>query len=293
MSPLEIARLQPLMQRTQGARETSIGLIDGPVFLGHSDFGGAVVREIEGRLNGECRQASSMACTHGTFVAGILSARRGSVAPAICPGCTLVLRPIFSEAAMVPGQIPVATPEELASAIADCTNAGSRVINLSAALTPSFRSGEMALADALNYAAHRGVIVVAAAGNQGMIGSTAITRHPWVIPVTACDAQGAPTAGSNLGNSIGGRGLGAPGDNITSLGTEGSPRTLSGTSAAAPFVTGAIALLWSAFPDATSAEIRGAVTQSGGPRRRAITPPLLNASAAYSALSRVRRGKAA
>ena len=30
----------------------------------------------------------------------------------------------------------------------------------------------------------RGAIVVAAAGNQGgMLGSSAVTRHPWVIPV--------------------------------------------------------------------------------------------------------------
>ena len=39
----------------------------------------------------------------------------------------------------------------------------------------------------MNHAAHRGVITVAAAGNQGTVGSSAITRHPWVIPVAACD----------------------------------------------------------------------------------------------------------
>jgi hypothetical protein len=34
---------------------------------------------------------------HGTFVTGMLFARRNSVAPAICPNCTLILRPIFVE----------------------------------------------------------------------------------------------------------------------------------------------------------------------------------------------------
>jgi len=38
------------------------------------------------------------ACSHGTLVAGVLSARRDSLHPGICPGCTLVVRPIFSDA---------------------------------------------------------------------------------------------------------------------------------------------------------------------------------------------------
>ena len=42
---------------------------------------------------------SSAACVHGTFVAGILSAKRGSAAPAVCPDCTLLVNPVFSEAA--------------------------------------------------------------------------------------------------------------------------------------------------------------------------------------------------
>ena len=45
-----------------------------------------------------------------------------------------------------------------------------------------------------------------------------------------------------LGSSIGRRGLSAPGDAITSLSAAGPPLTLGGTSVAAPFVTGTIAL---------------------------------------------------
>ena len=138
---------------------------------------------------------------------------------------------------------------------------------------------------ALDYAANRGVMVVAAAGNQGTVGSSAITRHPWVIPVIGCDLQGRPTAESNLGSSIGRWGLAAPGQNITSLGTNGQPQTSGGTSAAAPFVTGAIALLWSEFPSASAARIKLAVTQAGGRPRRTIAPPLLDAWAAYEAMT--------
>ena len=123
--------------------------------------------------------------------------------------------------------------------------------------------------------------MVAAAGNQGTLGSSAITRHPWVIPVVACDLRGRPMNDSNLGGSIGRRGLRAPGDGITSLGAEGQPLTLGGTSVAAPFVTGATALLWSEFPSATAAQIKLAVTQASTPRRASVVPPLLDAAAAY------------
>ncbi|MDQ3622251.1 MAG: S8 family serine peptidase [Verrucomicrobiota bacterium] len=274
------------MERTSGSPKLKIGLIDGPVLTKHADLAGEHLREIPGNNGGACTQADSAACLHGTFVAGILSAKRGSIAPAICPNCTLLARPIFAETAAAGGEMPSAMPQELAKAILDCIDAGARVLNVSAALAqPSLRS-ERALEEALDQAAKRGVIVIAAAGNQGTLGSTAITCHPWVIPVVGYDLQGRPVNHSNLGSSIGRRGLGAPGDKITSLGTEGKPLTLGGTSAAAPFVTGVIALLWSEFPTRTATEVKFATTQAYTPRRRAVVPPLLDAWAAYQVMRR-------
>ena len=89
---------------------------------------------------------------------------------------------------------------------------------------------------------------------------------------------------SNLGGSIGKGGLRAPGDSITSLGADGQALTLGGTSVAVPFVTGAIALLWSAFPSAPAARIKLAVTQASTLRRPSLVPPLLDAAAAYRTL---------
>ena len=99
--------------------------------------------------------------------------------------------------------MPSATPEELAAAILDSIRAGARVLNLSVALVHPSSAGQRELEEALDYVARRGVIVVAAAGNQGAVGSSAITRHPWVIPVVAYDLQGRPIQQSNLGGSIG------------------------------------------------------------------------------------------
>jgi subtilisin family serine protease len=130
----------------------------------------------------------------------------------------------------------------------------------------------------------RGIIVVAAAGNQKIIGSTGITRHPWVIPTAACNRKGLPSAYSNVGLSIGARGLRAPGDAVVSSGADGQSFPSSGTSVAAPFVTGTIALLWSIFPSATAQEVKFAVTQATA-RRVSVVPPLLDAWTAYQTLS--------
>jgi subtilisin family serine protease len=284
MGVADLVNLAPLMALTSGRPDIVIGLIDGPVLRDHPDLAGAKIREMPDQVNGGCIQTDSVACQHGTFVAGILSASRASAAPAICPGCTLLVRPIFTETASANGDMPSANPEELADAILDCLRAGAQVLNLSAAIAQSFSKSEQALEEALDQAARRGVIVVAAAGNQGALGSTAITRHPWVIPVVAYDAQGRPMNQSNLGGSIGRRGLGAPGDRITSLGSGGEPITSGGTSAAAPFVTGAIALLWSEFPDATAATLKLAITQANSGRRATVVPPLLNAGRSYNLL---------
>jgi subtilisin family serine protease len=89
MVPLELAKLTALMERTSGSPEVKIGLIDGPVATQHPDLAGEHLREIPGNNGATCAQANSTACLHGTFVAGILSAKRNSLAPAICPNCTL------------------------------------------------------------------------------------------------------------------------------------------------------------------------------------------------------------
>jgi subtilisin family serine protease len=285
MPPLDLIRLRPLMERTSGRPEVRIGLIDGPVATGHPDLINQRLLPLHAPHATTCDKTDSLACLHGTFVAGILCARRGAPAPALCPGCTLLIHPVFAEAASGREQLPSATPLQLAVAIDACVGAGARIINLSLGLATHSGTGDQALKEALDHALRRGTIVVAAAGNQGAIGGSTITSHPWVISVVACDQRGQPTGESNLGSSIGRRGVMAPGDRITSLGPDGESLVLSGTSVAAGFVSGAIALLWSEFPSATAAQIKLAVTRAGvGPMRASVVPPLLDVLAAQRRL---------
>lgn len=283
-APLASVNLLPLMRLTTGSPEIVIALLDGPVSKDHPDLEGAKLRSAADDGQSWCCRSDSPACSHGTFVAGVLTARRGSAAPAICPGCTLLVHPIFSERAGADEALPSATPQQLADAIVVCVDAGASLLNVSAAIVPSSLRADRQLQQALDHAARRGALVVAAAGNQGIVGGTALTAHPWVIPVVAY-AEGRPMALSNLGSSMGRRGLGAPGE-VTSLTPDGQPHTRAGTSCAAPFVTGAVALLRSEFPRATAAHVKSALFDGHG-RRSAIAPPLFDAWAAYQVL----RGK--
>src|SRR5947209_8272688 len=162
MNHLDLVKLTALMERTSGRPEIMVGLLDGPVAIHHPDLQSAHIREIPGSMHGSCTQTNSVACMHGTFVAGILCAKRSSVAPAICPNCTLLMRPIFGDTTSESGQMPGATPEELAAAIIDSIAAGARVLNLSVSLVHPSSTGQRELEEVLDYAARRGVIAVAA-----------------------------------------------------------------------------------------------------------------------------------
>jgi subtilisin family serine protease len=283
MGLFDIVGLTPLMERTRGRPEITVALIDGPVALDHPDLVGQRIHEIAKKSPSACVDRSSAACAHGTFVAGMLAAKRGSVAAAMCPDCSFLLHPIFSEAPLRNGEQPSATPEELAAAIVDSVQAGARVLNLSVNVTRSSR-GDTPLAEALTFASNRGVIAVAAAANEGAMTSSELLRHGWVLPVVASDDVGRPLQSSRFSAPAWKRGLSAPGREITSLGTNGKPLTMSGTSAATAFVTGAIALLWSELPKARAADVRFAITNRPSQRRAGVVPPMLNAWSAYRTL---------
>src|SRR5215210_4626211 len=75
---LNLVQLAPLMERTSSAPHIVIGLMDGPVALNHPDLATESVRGIGGGPRAGCTHSGSAACSHGTFTAGILSAKRSS-----------------------------------------------------------------------------------------------------------------------------------------------------------------------------------------------------------------------
>jgi subtilisin family serine protease len=278
---LDLVNLPNLMSLTEGRPEIVVALIDGPVNTSLPEFSSCTVRDISPGV-ANCGLQESSACRHGTLVAGVLFARRRSMA-AICPGCTLLLRPIFGRAKSDHDGVPGSSPEVLAAALIEAVEAGARIVNLSCGVSHCSTQGEIRLREALALAAGKGVIVVAAAGNHGTVGGSCITRDPWVISVASIDRTGRPMETCNLGASIGQRGLAAPGQNVISLNSTGESASFSGTSAACPFVSGAAALLWSEYPHLPAARIKDALT--GGRRARSIVPPALDA---WGALQRLK-----
>lgn len=181
--------------------------------------------------------------------------------------------------------LPSTTSEELSEAIIETVKAGADIINLSIGLSESRLTKDNKLQQAYDYALKHDVILVAASGNRADAGNS-LLEHNWIIPVAAADESGVLAASSNLGRSIGTRGFMAPGVNVLSTSPGGQHVRMSGTSVAAPFVTGTVALLKSIFPQAPSTYIIHSMINAAtsNHRRHSITPPLLNAEGARNIL---------
>lgn len=308
MDPLALIKIQNLMNITKGDPNITIGLIDGPVDFGHPAFDGSIIKTVTESHFSECKSANSIACQHGTFIASILCAKRGLSAPGICPGCTLLLRPIFLDKTKSNNiankyhnakgfyqdnysvNLPYSTPKDLYNAMVELIDKGAKIINLSLGLSSSSLTLYTKIQEAYDYARKKGVIIVAAAGNHGNIGGLSLIDHDWIIPVAACDENGQLGSMSNIAHSITTRGMMAPGINITSAfpGKVNRYAKLSGTSFAAPFVTGAIAILWSIFPKATAGQIAYSIRNVyNSNKNRTIIPQLLNAESAYKILQKM------
>src|SRR5262245_21593733 len=95
--PLDLVGLRPLMALTAGRPEVVVGIVDGPVLLSQKHLAGRNIRGLGENGTTACSAPKSAACLHGTFVTGILAAQRGAPAPALCPDCSFIVRPIFAE----------------------------------------------------------------------------------------------------------------------------------------------------------------------------------------------------
>lgn len=263
------------MTLSAGAPSIRVAIIDGPVSL-HQSIVGA---HSKSQAAAHCLSAQSKPCAHGTFIANQLMAQRNSELPGIAPACSYSIVPLFPEHSESPN---ATTGDDLAKAIVHCLDLNTQVINLSSGITTADAYSNRKLEEALDAAQRKGCVVVVAAGNQARYSSTELTRHPWVIPVAACDQQGKITVFSNLSLSIGQHGILAPGVQIPGYSPSGDIETNTGTSFAVPFVTGAVALLMSLFPNRRADSIRKALLAH---RRVSIVPPLLNVLSAYSQLT--------
>ena len=92
MNPLAQTKLNKLMNISRGSPEIIVGIIDGPVDFSHPALQNNNLTTVKNSQLSLCRSASNTAYMHGTFIVGILAAKRGSAALSICPECKILLR---------------------------------------------------------------------------------------------------------------------------------------------------------------------------------------------------------
>ncbi|MYE88758.1 S8 family serine peptidase [Candidatus Poribacteria bacterium] len=189
---------------------------------------------------------------HGTHVTGIIGAAVDNDVgiAGVAWNCTLM--PI--RGAGVEG----IRDDRSAAAIVYAVDNGARVINMSW----GGRERSFVLRDAVDYAYARGVLMIAASGNESENASIFPAGYRKVISVAATEQHKQKFYQSNFGASID---IGAPGNVIVSTQINNRYRPLSGTSMATAHVSGVAALIMSKRPSLTHQEVRQILISTADP----------------------------
>ncbi len=179
---------------------------------------------------------------HGTHVAGIAAAatNNGRGIAGIAWGARILPVKVLD-------QYGDGWYSDIAAGIVYAADSGARIINLSLGGLQDSQT----LRAAVDYARGRGALVIASAGNTGGAVFYPAAYEP-VLAVAATDAQDRRASFSNYGPQVD---MAAPGADIYSTWYRGNYFTKSGTSMAAPHVSGAAALVWSRQPDLAASDV--------------------------------------
>ncbi|MCP4715289.1 MAG: S8 family serine peptidase [Deltaproteobacteria bacterium] len=171
---------------------------------------------------------------HGTAVASII-AGTSSQLTGIAPAAEILSMKVLSDEGM-------GDTFTLAQAIVDSVDRGARIINMSLGT----QSDSPVLRQAVQYARDHDVALVAATGNDSVNAVSYPARYKGVISVAAVDAVGRHLYFSNRGPEVD---IAAPGLGVEAALADEEHGSFSGTSAAAPFVSGALAWIMAEQPD--------------------------------------------
>jgi len=227
------------------SRGLAIGMIDTGLDTSHpalaSGAAGERIVTEDFRLPGK-KPAPS---THGTAVAALLMGDAGQGMAGLVPDAKLYAANAFYS----DGEQSVTDTVSLLKALDWMRRHGVRIVNMSFA-----GPDDPLLAAAIRQSVREGMIIVAAAGNEGADAPPAFpAAYPGVIAVTAVGVDLRPYQRANHGAYIA---LSAPGVHIWTAGANGKGAFESGTSFAAPYVTAVAAtILRSAGPDASAGDL--------------------------------------
>ena len=230
-------------------------VIDTGIRAGHTDFGGRVsggfTAVSDGYGTGDCNG-------HGTHVAGTVGSATYGVAKAVrlIPVRVLDCQGGGTDSGVIAG-IDWVSANRVLPAVANMSLGGGTSAALDAAVQRSMAAG---------------VTYAVAAGNSGQSAcSSSPARVAAAITVGATQADDSVASFSNWGSCVD---LFAPGVDITSTWntSDTATNTISGTSMAAPHVTGAAALYLEGHPAATPAEVSTALVNGATPSVLGLVP---------------------
>ncbi|CCG05484.1 S8 family serine peptidase [Blastococcus saxobsidens] len=193
--------------------------------------------------------------SHGTSVSGVVGARadNGSGSAGVAPGVSIM--------PLVAGGGSTVDIYLCAKAIRYAVDHGADVVNASWGGRISGPPLD-ALRSAIAYAEAHGVLVIAAAGNDGGDRDTSIV-YPASLPepnvVTVGSSTAADTIAGHSGYGATTVDLFAPGTRVAAPWNDGGMRLVDGTSFAAPHVAAAVALYRAVLPTASVAELKQAL----------------------------------
>ncbi|MCW5878229.1 MAG: S8 family serine peptidase [Anaerolineales bacterium] len=233
---------------TTGSADTVLAIIDSGIDLGHPEFAGRI---LPGYDFIDRDKTPNDQCGHGTHVAGIAAAAGDNAQGIAGIAWNVKIMPLKVLAGPNSPFGPCGgTTASVADALIWAADRNVDIINLSIGTS----APSALMQNATYYAYQKGVALFAAAGNAGTSPVFYPAAYPWVMAVGATNVLEERASYSNFGAGLD---IMAPGSDILSTTPRGyfyysDPASyglshnydfLSGTSMAAPFVSGSAALL--------------------------------------------------
>lgn len=222
-------RLPFAWYETTSAEFITIAVVDSGIYFNHEDFVGVLLQGYDFVQNDPIPQDER---GHGTHVTGIISAvtNNNIGIASVTWGLTKIMPLRVFDAS------GVGTSLNVAKAFVYAVDHGAKIINFSG----GSRNPSDVIYQAVRYAYDNDVVIVCAAGNDGMRSIDYPAAYSETIAVGAVDVRLQRASYSNYGPGLD---FVAPGDSICSTYLNNTYVYLDGTSMATPHVTGVIALM--------------------------------------------------
>jgi len=287
----------PAAWRLSRGQGVTVGVLDTGADAGVPDLAGSV-RTGPDYTRGADPAGYQPPHLHGTFIASLIAGhgsgpgRAGGVIGIAPRAKVLSVRVILDD--QEPGfavyNESATYTDAIAKGIRYAVRHGAGVINLSLGGSSPARTTRAAI----TYAISRGVVVVAAAGNNGTSAYSYPAAYTGVISVAAATARGSRASFSERNSSVL---VAAPGVGILGAGPHGTYLRGSGTSPASAFVAGVAALIRAKYPRLSPALVTRAIVTStthrpAGGYRPATGFGEVNAVAAVRAAGRLAAARA-